>query len=427
MNINEFLNNVCNQIKYKPATIPISQELKDHIEDIKQDKISMGLSEKEAEEMAVREMGDSKEIGKKLNKIHKPKFEWRLFLLVISLILIRIFLYANKYISTYSWKSSICKDIVFIVIGLLIGTVVYFWNYQKIKGFSNFIFVIATGILIFQWLDWHFDIYRTIWKTIYPTMFDEKYLPPILNMRLWYISIFLYIVSFAGVLVENKKLKLIMMSVISILLVFFQSQSITNTAILAISYLLMFSFRMLQNKDNKMKNIIFTLFLILFLSISVIGLTRYFNMQGNSIVEDVYNSDFLKYDLEKESLLNNLKLFGETENTFFKNTNSLFLQILSKIGIIPSIILFFLITLMIIILIKDSLKIKDLYGIFLIVGLNTLYIAQFIIHILMNLNILLTSDINLPFISEGNLYFLVNATGLAIIMAVYRRKDIIFN
>ena len=86
MNINEFLNNVCNQIKYKPATIPISQELKDHIEDIKQDKISMGLSEKEAEEMAVREMGDSKEIGKKLNKIHKPKFEWRLFLLVISLI-----------------------------------------------------------------------------------------------------------------------------------------------------------------------------------------------------------------------------------------------------------------------------------------------------------------------------------------------------
>jgi len=35
LNTKEFLNTVCEQLKYKPARKPISEELENHIEDIK--------------------------------------------------------------------------------------------------------------------------------------------------------------------------------------------------------------------------------------------------------------------------------------------------------------------------------------------------------------------------------------------------------
>ena len=422
MNTKEFLKNVCSKIKYKPAIIPITEELKSHIEEIKQDKISIGFSEKEAEEMAVNEMGNSAEIGNELNKIHRPKLEWKILVIAISLILIRFFLYFNQYLEYYS-VSIISKDIFYIIIGILISIVIYFINYKKIQKFSNTIFIIATGIIIFQWINWYFGIDRNISKLINSIFRRDIYEPSILNIRLWYISMFLYIISFSGALIENKKINLSIMCLLSVLLIYFQSGSISNSIVLITSYLLMVIVKKLQNENIKLKNLIISSFIVLFISFSILILLGNFN---SFLAERTYNNDFLEYNEQKVNILNNLKLFGETENTFFKNTNSLFLQILAKIGIIPSSVLIIFITLMSIILIKDSLKIHDLYGTFLITGLSTFYIVQFILHILMNLNILPTSDINMPFISEGNLFFLVNVIGLAIIMSVYRIKDIYY-
>lgn len=73
MQINEFLNSVCEQIKYKPIRNTISEELKNHIEDKKEELIENGQNEQEAEENAVEQMGDAKLIGKELNKVHKPQ------------------------------------------------------------------------------------------------------------------------------------------------------------------------------------------------------------------------------------------------------------------------------------------------------------------------------------------------------------------
>ena len=77
-------------------------------------------------------------------------------------------------------------------------------------------------------------------------------------------------------------------------------------------------------------------------------------------------------------------------------------------------------------LVRNSKNIKDAYGKYLIIGLGTTYIMQSIIHILMNLKLWIRSDINLPFVAEGSLYFLINCLTFAVILSVYRRKDINF-
>ena len=64
MQIKEFLNAVCEQIKYKPIRNSISEELENHIEESKENYIEEGMQEEEAEEKeAIRNDEDCKKSG----------------------------------------------------------------------------------------------------------------------------------------------------------------------------------------------------------------------------------------------------------------------------------------------------------------------------------------------------------------------------
>ena len=86
MNTKEFIDKVCKEIKYKAANKPIADELETHIEELKNDNLCKGLSEDEAEEIAVQQMGDAQKIGKSLNKIHRPKLDWITFIISLAFI-----------------------------------------------------------------------------------------------------------------------------------------------------------------------------------------------------------------------------------------------------------------------------------------------------------------------------------------------------
>ena len=62
MNAREFINDVCKEIKYEPASKSIADELKGHINDIKDEYICKGCTEEDAEEAAVEIMGNPKQI-----------------------------------------------------------------------------------------------------------------------------------------------------------------------------------------------------------------------------------------------------------------------------------------------------------------------------------------------------------------------------
>jgi len=74
----EFCRQVCSYIKYKRVHYEITQELKNHIEDHQEGLVEAGLNQDEAEKRAVEAMGDPEEIGKELDKQHRPLVEWML-------------------------------------------------------------------------------------------------------------------------------------------------------------------------------------------------------------------------------------------------------------------------------------------------------------------------------------------------------------
>ena len=75
-------------------------------------------------------------------------------------------------------------------------------------------------------------------------------------------------------------------------------------------------------------------------------------------------------------------------------------------------------------LIINAKNIKEQYGKYLIIGLSTIYILQSFATILMNVNMGIQTNVNLPFVTYGGVYFIVNILTIAIIFSVYRRKDI---
>ena len=54
-----------------------------------------------------------------------------------------------------------------------------------------------------------------------------------------------------------------------------------------------------------------------------------------------------------------------------------------------------------------------------------MFILQSIFNILMNLNLGMEANFNLPFVSYGGSSLVINMISLAIILSVYRKKDII--
>ena len=81
----EYLSAVEEQIRCKKARPMVRKELEDHIQDQRDAYISEGKIGREAEELAVCQMGEPVETGRALDRIHRPRMEWMLPLMAVLL------------------------------------------------------------------------------------------------------------------------------------------------------------------------------------------------------------------------------------------------------------------------------------------------------------------------------------------------------
>ena len=91
MDKRQFLEAVTEQIRFEKAREMISDELENHIEDQKEAFMSEGISETESYQKAIEDMGDPVEVGISLDRIHRPKMEWKMILLVLGLSILGLF------------------------------------------------------------------------------------------------------------------------------------------------------------------------------------------------------------------------------------------------------------------------------------------------------------------------------------------------
>lgn len=440
MQIKEFLNTVCEQIKYKPIRNSISEELKNHIEESKENYIRDGLEEKEAEEKAIVQMGNAEEIGKKLNKIHKPKLDWKLLIILIVLLGFGFLIAFTRETKIVSYKFDfIARYISSAIVGGILSIFIYFIDYTKIKKYSNIFYIIATLFMVYSLL---FGININGLSYIYFSLITFS--PVIIAMPL-------YIIAFVGFINEEKQykkniiilnrdinlklLKIISLSIISIIILAI-IPSITSAFMLGLIYLIIGSVKLVQTKTNIKRNLLMLwgiptiLGLILLLGVMIEKpyiVDRFVAIYNPESQADCYGW----LPLNRKIIINSAQTFGEADDTsnaleqIDEDVNYAFISILAHYGWIVSIGIVIAVLALSIELIINSIKIKEINGKLLIIGMSSMFILQSIFNILMNLNLIIDANFNLPFVSYGRLNLIVNMMCLALVLAIYRRKDIL--
>ena len=124
MEMNKYLETVSGEIRSRKAKAFVTEELKSHIEDQKFAYMAEGMSMEEAEEEAVRQMGDPMEVGRQMNQIHRPKMEWKMLAALVALALLGSLIWGNPHHAIWAG------------IGLATALLLCFVDYTRIEKLS---------------------------------------------------------------------------------------------------------------------------------------------------------------------------------------------------------------------------------------------------------------------------------------------------
>lgn len=436
MKIKEFINLICEEIKYKPIRNDIYNELQSHIEESKEDYIKEGLEEDIAEEKAIQQMGEAKEIGERLDKIHSSKLDWKLILIIITLLGFGILVSFIKTCNTDRGVNYIIKNIGFVGIGFILGIFIYKIDYKKVSKYSNIIYIFTTIIFIVT----TFTFNPTINGKIHLRIFN-------ITTAIENILVPLYIISFVGFIYNYNKdrkvvffnininidfIKILFLSFISIFVMTLIPSKI-SAIILTTIYIELITIAIIKKSKNKVKNLsILYGITIIILVISIIHsfpfrierLTSTFNPEK-------YESSGGWIPMQQRQILKSSKLIGEADNLssslelFDQGNDYALISIIAHYGWLPAIAILTVLSLLTIKIVLNAKKIKEDYGKYLIIGIGNLFILKSIINILMNLTVGIQLSSNLPFISYSGSSLILDIMCIGIILSIYRKKDMI--
>ena len=131
MDKRKYMDTLKEQIRYQKAIPGIEREIEAHIEDQKVDYLASGMTEQEAEEAAVLEMGDPVAVGVEMDRIHRPKMDWKLIALVGALyfagLVLRYFLYTRQEMGIYA-----ANTWIYYLLGFLTMLGICYLDYSRI-------------------------------------------------------------------------------------------------------------------------------------------------------------------------------------------------------------------------------------------------------------------------------------------------------
>ena len=148
-----YIEQVCEQVRWKKAHPIVQEELLAHIEDQAEAYQHEGYEADDAEYLAVEQMGDPILTGGQFDKVYRPRMEWNVLLLVGSIILLGNVLRFSLQIASgvpVDWAAEIVKILValpFLVLGYCMDyTALLGKNSGGFAGIVAILTVLSSGI-----------------------------------------------------------------------------------------------------------------------------------------------------------------------------------------------------------------------------------------------------------------------------------------
>ncbi|GKU82201.1 FtsW/RodA/SpoVE family cell cycle protein [Niallia sp. NCCP-28] len=412
-----FLKDVITQIKSKEAKIFIEKELSMHIKANKISWMKKGLKEHEAEEKAVRQMGNPLQLGRDLNKLHRPKIDWVMIGLLFAAFgfgFLPLFVMGEEYDSI----SLIGNKIMQLLFGVGIAVSVMLFDYRKLEKWWMYFYLIGCGILLCL--------------KLFPGVMINGYtylLIATIPVNGFYALPFLFL-GWAGIL-NQKKLKV--WQFISLLLFSLVLFNMSNQNIVQIMmYLIMVCVMLWWSVLGRKQVIWITGISASFFSISIIQFLltakEYQLRRLRDFLHPESSSDAGFIYLKIKEVLANAKWFGSSKIVSIpgRHTDFAFISIINGYGYIIGVW-----TILVLILflwrmgkILNLVHVQDSYAKLLVIGGMVLYLIPVAYNFGMILGVFPIISIYLPFVSYGNLPLLLHSIGIGVMLSIYRRKDL---
>ncbi|MED4909068.1 FtsW/RodA/SpoVE family cell cycle protein [Brevibacillus centrosporus] len=420
--IDEYIRQVCSQIKSKEVHEAISQELEGHFADRIADYQSEGMSEKDAVDRAILQMGDSHLIGKQLHQTHKPRIEWSLVGMVAALVGIGLLTLYSLLDSQSLVDSQFQRQILSVVLGAAVLAGILFADYRKLLPYCKQLYMTTLLVMLIslmtseqvngslQYLD--LGLFR----------FDFLSLSPIL-----------LVLSVAGLFSQwrweswrdfSKALVVVLVP----LLIYMSA----SRMFIGLLYVIWFGVLLFSSQMRRMYKWSFV-GLIMALFLAAIGLlfAKPYAISRLLIFLDPYK-DPLGAGYQTVQSMEAIRSAGWWGHGFgaqlaelpVTESDFVFAYLVYSFGwIVGGAVL--LIGILLLYRIQRAMgQVKDRFGSLLIRGLMAVFFVPFFWSILMALGIVPIFSVSLPFISYGGTQFVLQMAVFGIILSVYRRKDI---
>lgn len=172
---NDYLDQVAQVIRWRRARPFALRELRTHLLEQKDCFMAEGMSEQEAEETALRDIGDPSLVGEELDTVHRPREQWLLLGVVVVLACIAVFL---RFYLTIGYEYEMphpMKTAAALVVGLAAMAALYFLDYRVLMRHGEKIYISA---ILLGFLTWQFGphVNNAAWYTrhivlLYPVVY----------------------------------------------------------------------------------------------------------------------------------------------------------------------------------------------------------------------------------------------------------------
>lgn len=414
-----YLAEVLKQIKSKEAKGYVSAELSYHLQKTKDAFMKDGLTEEEADEKAIAQMGSPTKLGMELNQLHRPRVDWTMLtLLLVTFVLgylpmLTIPSVMNGGIHTGNYY--VVNKVIIILLGISVIISLMFFNYRRLQNFQWIFFGLAVVVFLLLVFFRTSSLLGSPRLKIGPIMIEGSMVLP-----------FLYL--FWSAFLQNKSIKFWKAGLVFTVM-FFLIQFLGSPTTLLIYVIMVFS--MVVWRLRKAAGPMIGLFtFVCFLGLVPLVSTReYWISRISAFVNPEQDPQGMGYMyLQVKELMQNAGLFGNTNNVDFlpePHTDFVFVNFTYHYGWVLASILVLLLALLLARMIVSIGKIKDPFGKILIVGGAVIFSVQFIFNIAMTIGLLPMTAMALPFVSYGLMPTMLNSLIVGIFLSVYRRKDIV--
>ncbi|MER1959135.1 MAG: FtsW/RodA/SpoVE family cell cycle protein [Solibacillus sp.] len=423
MSSKQYLKQVTSYMRSKEARGYVETELQQHITHSKEAWLNKGYSAEEAEQKAIAEMGSASQLGKSMDKIHRPKWDFWLIgavllLVAASFVPILTVDVSMKYgdgMTDYFIK----RKIVHILVAIALIAFLMLVDYRKIQRFIVPIYGIAIALLLILVLMPNASINGMAMYIIGP-----------IRIQAW-VTLPLFLVAFAGFLMERKwKLWQLIGLFIIPLLLFMMLPNLAVAIFYSAVVSVQFAFSTFSNQQKR--NVFLTIagltsVVIVYMVYAYKSILAPYQIERiRAFLHPEMYADTSGYlMLQLKTALAEAGWFGAETTTYLPeaHTDYALVQLIQAYGYLAGI-------LVIIVLLAIALRILWLirtmpqsFGKLLVLAAVTLYSCQSVYSILMIFGLLPLAGIPLPFISYGVTPFLLNTFLIGLVLSVYRRKS----